>query len=63
VRVAPNVPGLIRPIRQSQKKVEKALLTVNTMETRWNMGIKKSRTECVNELSPSALCSLPEMSF
>jgi len=38
---APNVPGLIRPIRQSKKKVEKALAMVNIMETRRNKGIKK----------------------
>ena len=41
VSAAPNVPGLIRPIRQSWKKVEEVLLTVNIMETRWNKGIKK----------------------
>ena len=41
VGAAPNVPGLIRPIRQSKKKVEKALVTVNIMETRMNKGIKK----------------------
>jgi len=41
VSAAPNVPGLIRPIRQSNKKVENALLTVNIMETRRNKGIKK----------------------
>jgi len=41
VSAAPNVPGLIRPIQQSKKKVEKALLTVNIMETRRNKGIKK----------------------
>ena len=41
VSAAPNVLGLIRPIRQSKKKVEKALLTVNIMETRRNKGIKK----------------------
>ena len=41
VSAAPNVPGLIRPIRQSKKKIEKALLTVNIMETRRNKGIKK----------------------
>jgi len=37
----PNVPWLIRPIRRSKKKVEKALLTVNIMEMRRNKGIKK----------------------
>jgi hypothetical protein len=40
VSAAPNVPGLIRPIPQSKKKVEKALVTVNTMETRRSKGIK-----------------------
>jgi hypothetical protein len=38
---ARNVPGLIRPIRQSKKYVERALLMVNLMETRRNKGIKK----------------------
>jgi hypothetical protein len=41
VSAAPNVPGLIRPILPSEKKGEKALLTVNMMETRRNQGIKK----------------------
>jgi len=41
VSAAPNVPGLIRLILRSKKKVEKALLTVNIMETRRNNGIKK----------------------
>jgi len=41
VSAAPNVPGLIRPKRQSKKKVEKALLAVNIMETRRNKGVKK----------------------
>jgi len=40
VSAAPNVPGLIRPIWQSKKKVEKVLVTVNTMWTRRNKGIK-----------------------
>jgi hypothetical protein len=35
-----NVPGLIRPIRQLKKTVEKGLLMVNIMETRRNKGIK-----------------------
>jgi len=35
-----NVHGLIRPILRSMKKVEKALLTVNIMETKRNTGIK-----------------------
>jgi len=38
---ATNVPGLIWPIRQSKKKVEKALVTVNIMEMRRNKGIRK----------------------
>jgi len=41
VSPAPNVPGLIRPKRGSKKTIEKALITVNIMETRRNMGIKK----------------------
>ena len=41
VSAAPNVPGLIRPILRSEKKVEKAMLTVNIMETRRNKWIKK----------------------
>jgi hypothetical protein len=41
VSADPNVPGLIRPVRQSKKKVEKAFVTVNIMETRRNKGIKK----------------------
>jgi hypothetical protein len=41
VSTALNAPGLIRPIRQSNKKVEKALVTVNIMETRRNKGLKK----------------------
>ena len=41
VSAAPNVPGLIRPIQLSKKKVEKALLTINLMKTRRNLAIKK----------------------
>ena len=41
VSAAPNDPRLIWSIRRSKKKVEKALMTVNIMETRRNMGIKK----------------------
>jgi len=40
VSAAPNVPGLIQPIRRSKKMVEKELMTVSIMETRRNMGIK-----------------------
>jgi hypothetical protein len=43
VRAALNVPGLIRLIRQPKKKVEKALLTVNIMETRRSKGINKEQ--------------------
>ena len=41
VSAAPNVPGLIWPIRRSKKKVEKMLMMVNIMETRRNERIKK----------------------
>jgi hypothetical protein len=41
VSAAPNVPGLIQPIRRTKKKVEKVLITVNIMKTRRNKGIKK----------------------
>jgi len=41
VCAAPNVPGLICPIRRSKKMVEKTLMTVNIMESRRNKGIKK----------------------
>jgi len=40
VSAAPDVPGLILPIRQSKKMVEKTLVTVNIMETRRNKGIQ-----------------------
>jgi hypothetical protein len=40
VSAAPNIPGLIRPIRQSKKKGGMAVLTVNIMETSRNKGIK-----------------------
>jgi hypothetical protein len=40
VSAALNVPGLIRRIPKSKKKVQMALLTVNIMETRKNKGIK-----------------------
>jgi hypothetical protein len=40
VSAAPNVPWLIRPIWRSKKKVQKALLMVNIMETRRNKEIK-----------------------
>jgi len=37
---APNLPGLFRSTQRSRKKVEKALMTVNIIKTRWNKGIK-----------------------
>jgi hypothetical protein len=41
VSAAPNIPGLIQPIRQSKKMGVMAVLTVNIMETSRNKGIKK----------------------
>jgi len=41
VSAAPNVPGLIQPTWKSKRQAEMVLVTVNTMETRRNMGIKK----------------------
>jgi len=41
VSVALNVPRLIGPIRRSKTKAEKALMTINIIETRRNKGIKK----------------------
>jgi hypothetical protein len=41
VRAALNVPRVIQPIRWTKKKVEKALMTVNMMETSTNTEIKK----------------------
>jgi len=41
VSAAPNVSGLIWPIRQSKKNVEKALMMMNIIETRKNKWIKK----------------------
>ena len=41
VSAAPNVPGLIRPIRRSKIEVETALMMFSIMDTRRNSGIKK----------------------
>jgi len=41
VRAAPNVPGLIRPTRKTQRQAEKVLVTVNAVEMRRNKGGKK----------------------
>ena len=36
-----NVPGLIRPTRKLKRQAQKLLVTVNAIETRRNMGVKK----------------------
>jgi hypothetical protein len=41
VSAAPNVPGLVRPTRKSNRQAEKVLVTVNAVETRRNKGGKK----------------------
>ena len=41
VSAAPSVPGLIGPTRMSKSKAEKLLMTVNSIETRRNDGVKK----------------------
>ena len=41
VSASPNVPGLFRPMRQAKKMDEMALMTVNIMQARRNMGLKK----------------------
>jgi hypothetical protein len=41
VSAPPNVPGLIRPTWKSKRHAEKVLVTVNTIETRRNKGVKK----------------------
>jgi hypothetical protein len=41
VSTSANVPELIRPIRKSKRQDEKVVVTVNTMETRRNKGVKK----------------------
>jgi hypothetical protein len=41
VSAAPNVPGLVRPTRKSNRPAEKVLVTVNAAETRRNKGGKK----------------------
>jgi hypothetical protein len=42
VSATQNVPGWIRPIQCSQKKVEKPLMVVNIIGTSRNKGIKKT---------------------
>jgi len=41
VRATPNVAGLIRPARKSNRQVEKLLMKVNAIETRRNNGVKQ----------------------
>jgi len=41
VSAAPNVPGFVRPTRQSKRQAEKVLVTINGVETRRNKGGKK----------------------
>jgi len=42
VITAPNVPGLIRPTRESKGKAEMVLMTVNAIEMKRKNGVKKS---------------------
>jgi len=42
VSAAPNVPGLVRPTRKTKRQGEKALVTVNVVETWRNKGGKKN---------------------
>jgi len=51
VSAMPNVAGLIGPTQKSKRQAEKVLMTVNTIETRRNNGVKKKsdRTrQCFN---------------
>jgi len=41
VSAAPNVPGLVRLTRKSNRQAETVLVTVNAVETRRNKGGKK----------------------
>jgi len=41
VNTAPDVPGLIRPTPKSQCQAETVLVTVNAIDTRWNMEDQK----------------------
>jgi hypothetical protein len=38
---SPNVPGLIWPKRKSKRHAEKWFVTVNAIETKKNIGVKK----------------------
>jgi len=51
VSAVPNVPGLIRPTRKSQREAEKVLMTVNAIETRRNKEVKSKQDrmcQCFN---------------
>jgi hypothetical protein len=54
VCAATSVPGLIAPRRMSKRHTEKVIVTVNTIETRRNKGVKKSWTEFIT-VSPASL--------
>jgi len=41
VSSTPNVPRLVQPTRKSKRLAEKALVTLNAIETRRNKGVKK----------------------
>jgi len=41
VSAAPNVPGLVRPTRKSQRMAAKVFVMINAIETRRNKGGKK----------------------
>jgi len=41
VSATPNVPGLIRPTRKSQRQAENVMVMVNAMETQRKKGLKK----------------------
>ena len=59
VSAAPDVPGLVRPTRKSKRPAEKALVTVNAIETRRNKGVKKKQHRMCQWFN-SFLCSLTE---
>ena len=59
VSAAANDPRLIRLTRKINRKAENVFVTVNTIETRRNKGMKYSRTESVN-VTPASLCIFTE---
>jgi len=40
VSATPNVPGLIRPTQKSKRLAKQVLMTINSIETRRNKGVK-----------------------